>query len=106
MPYDVTTITVRSGTPGKALPRLADWLKANPGKGELIACLSSDIGPLNQIMLLSGYKSDADIAADRERMLRTENPFGLADLITAMSTDTWTQFPFLPPIKVGQYGPC
>ena len=105
MPYDVTTITVRAGTPGAALPRLGEWLKANPGKGELLACLSSDIGPLNQIMLISDHGSEADAAADRERILRSDSPFGLADLIAGMSTDTFVQFPFLSPIKAGRYGP-
>ena len=51
MPYDVTAITVRPATMTKALPALDTWMKANPRKGEFLACWSSEIGALNQILL-------------------------------------------------------
>ena len=40
MPYDVTIITVKPNTHGKALVPLEQWLKGNPRKGEFIACLA------------------------------------------------------------------
>ena len=105
MPYDVTVITVKPNTHLKALPGVEQWLKANPRKGEFIGCLASEIGDLNKIMLLHHYESDADLAADRDGVARDANPFGCLDLMTGRATDTFIQFPFLPPIKPGQYGP-
>jgi hypothetical protein len=105
MQYDLTLITVRPGTHGKALPLIEQWLKANPGKGEFLACLFSDIGALNQIMLLHGYADPAALAADRESAARSDNPFGCLDVITGISRDTYTPFPMVEPIKPGQYGP-
>lgn len=105
MPYDVTTITVKPNTQNKALPAVEHWLKTNPRKGEFLACLTSEIGDLNKIMLLHHYADAADLTADRDRMGHETNPFGCVDLITATSTDTFVQFPFIPAIKPGQYGP-
>jgi hypothetical protein len=105
MQYDVTIITVRPGTHGKALPGVEAWLKANPAKGEFLACLYSDIGALNQIMLLHGYADPAALAADRETAARSDNPFGCLDFTTGISRDTYVPFPTATPIKPGQYGP-
>jgi hypothetical protein len=105
MPYDVTIITVKPNTHPKALPPLEQWLKANPRKGEFLACLASDIGDVNQIMLLHHYANEADLAADRDAVARDSNPFGCLELTERRSTNTFHQFPFLPPLKAGQYGP-
>jgi hypothetical protein len=105
MPYDVTIITVKPNTHNKALPGVEQWLKANPRKGEFIGCLACEIGDLNKILLLHHYVSEADLAADRDSVARDANPFGCLPLIDAMSTDTFVQFPFIAPIKPGQYGP-
>jgi len=105
MPYDVTIVTVKPNTHAKALPGVEQWLKANPRKGEFIGCLTCEIGDLNQIMLLHHYAADTDILADRESVAKDPNPFGCLPLIDGISTNTFVQFPFLPPIRPGQYGP-
>jgi hypothetical protein len=105
MPYDVTIITVKPNTHSKALPPLEQWLKANPRRGEFLACLASDIGDVNQILLLHHYANEADLAADRDAVARDANPFGCLELTERRSTNTFQQFPFLAPLKPGNYGP-
>ena len=105
MPYDVTIITVKPNTHMKALPGVEQWLKANPRKGEFIGCLTAEIGDLNQILLLHNYANEADLAADRDAVAKDANPYGCLALTDGRTSDTFTQFPFLPPIKPGQYGP-
>ena len=105
MPYDVTIITVKPNTHMKALPGVEQWLKANPRKGEFIGCLASEIGDLNQILLLHHYTSEADLAADRDSVAKDPNPYGCLELTDGRSTDTFVQFPFLPPLAAGSYGP-
>lgn len=105
MPYDVTIITVKPNTHMKALPGVEQWLKANPRKGEFIGCLTSEIGDLNQILLLHNYANEADLAADRDSVAKDPNPCGCLELTDGRTSDTFIQFPFLPPIKPGQYGP-
>ena len=103
MHYDVTIITVRPGTHPEALARLKETLPSSAG-GELLACWYSDIGALNQILLIRA----ADIMrihADRAKQLRTENPFGIGQYIVGMSMDAYVAFPFMAPMKAGRYGP-
>lgn len=105
MPYDVTIITVRPNAHPKALPHIEASLKQWPRKGEFLACLTTEIGALNQIMLIHDYASEADLTADRAGVAQSTNPFGCGELITGISTDSYVMFPFIAPIKPGQYGP-
>jgi hypothetical protein len=105
MPYDVSTITVHPTAHPKQIPALEQWLKANPRKGAFLACLVAEIGELNKVMLLHHYDSETDLAADRAGIAESANPYGIGEMIASMTSDTFVQFPFLPAIKPGQYGP-
>lgn len=103
--YQVATLTVPIGATPKALPLIRADLASRSAQGRLLACWTSDIGPLNQIMVLRGFAGDAELAAERERVLLGGNPFGIAELIDEMRLDTYAPFPFLPPIEPGADGP-
>src|SRR4051794_24917500 len=92
MPYDVTIITVKPNTHAKALPGVEQWLKANPRKGEFLACLACEIGSLNQILLLHDYANEGDLGEDRDAIAKNANPYGCLDLTVGRSTDTFRQF--------------
>jgi len=101
--YDVTIVTVRPGTHPQALAVLGKTL---PGDAALLACWYSDIGAVNQILLI---RKIADAAANLEARLaalQSSNPFGLAEFITAMAMDTYVSFDFMPPLRPGAFGPC
>jgi hypothetical protein len=104
MHYDVTIITVRPGTEQKALARLKETLPSVAGD-ELLACWYSDIGSLNRILLIRAAPDVMRIHADREKILRSGNPFGVGEYVVGMSVDTYVSFPFMPPMAAGQYGP-
>jgi hypothetical protein len=104
MDYEATIITVRPGTHPEALARLEKTLPLTMG-GELLACWYSDIGALNQILLIRAAPDIMRIHADRVKLLKAENPFGVGEYIVGMSMDTYVSFPFMPPMKPGQYGP-
>jgi hypothetical protein len=101
--YDVTTITVRPNTQGKALPVLKDELANMSG---LLACWFTDIGALNRIMIIRGITDHAANFEERRKLLTARNPFGIGDLITEMTMDTYTAFDFVAPIAPGELGPC
>lgn len=105
MLYDVTILTVRPGTTPNALPQLDQWLRGTRLGGTLLACWLTEIGALNQILLIREYGSEAAIAADRDAIVRSGNPYGVADMITAASCDTYVSFPFLSPMQAGSAGP-
>jgi hypothetical protein len=104
MDYDVTIITVRPGTHPEALARLENTLPTSMG-GELLACWYTEIGALNQILLIRPAPDITRIQADRVKLLKAENPFGVGEYIVGMSMDTYVSFPFMQPMKAGQYGP-
>ncbi len=101
MQYDVTIITVRPGTHPKALAILKD----NVGTSGLLACWYSDLGALNQILLIRSISDPARAIADREAVLKRANPFGVGEFITAMTMDTYVLFDFLEPMRPGDHGP-
>ena len=103
--YEVTTFSVRIGAAPKALPRISEHCSASDTKGKLLACWYSDIGMLNQIMIIRGFDDETELASERERVLLGGNPFGIGEFIAAMSIDTYAPFPFLPPIEPGAQGP-
>jgi hypothetical protein len=105
MHYDVTTLVLRPGATPKALPRLEQWLRETPLGGKLLACWFSEIGALNQILLIREYGDEPGISVDRGLIMNGGNPYGVADLIRTMSSDTYAPFPFMPPMPIGAMGP-
>jgi hypothetical protein len=101
--YDVTIMTVRPGTHPEALPALKERLAGAP---DFLACWYSDIGALNQILILRKVSDVAANLAARAAVLASPNPFGIGDLITNMSMDTYAACDFLPPMRPGELGPC
>jgi hypothetical protein len=105
MHYDVTTLILRPGFTPKALPRLEQWLRDTQLRGRLLACWFSELGALNQILLIHQYGKESEISVDRELIVRGTNPYGVAEMISALSSDTYAPFPFMPPLPTGAMGP-
>lgn len=101
--YDVTIIAVRPGTHPQALAILSKTLAGDAG---LLACWYSDIGAVNQILLIRQIADAAATLETRLAALRSANPFGLAEFITGMAMDIYVSFDFMPPLRPGDYGPC
>jgi len=101
--YDVTIITVRPGTHPKALSVLERELANNP---ELLACWYSEIGALNQILIIQNIADPTATLENRMAMLKSKSPFGVGEFMTGMSMDTFVAFDFLPPMQPGAQGPC
>lgn len=101
--YDVTKITVRPGTHPQALAVLGKSLAADP---TLLACWYSDIGAVNQILILRNAADPAVAIDNRYAVQNSANPLGIADLIVDMSMDTYMSFDFIAPMRAGDFGPC
>jgi len=101
--YDVTIITVRPGTHPQALALLGKTLPADPA---LRACWYSEIGTINQIMIIREAADPAASIASRMEKLIDSSPFDVGDYITAMAMDTYVSFDFMPPLRAAELGPC
>jgi hypothetical protein len=104
MIYEIATLTIKLGTAPKAIAGIGDYVKAPAAKGTLLGCWATEIGDLNQLMVLRGFADHAELLNERERILQTTEPFGVGDAIAAMDFDSYAPFPFLPPVKPGKYG--
>lgn len=103
MPYDVTLISLRPGTMPRAMPKLEEALRA--GSGRLLACWTTDIGQLNQVMVIREYASADAAAKDREAMVMSASPLGVGEFAISATSDTYAPLPFLPPLQPGTFGP-
>jgi hypothetical protein len=101
--YDVTNITVRPGTHPKALAALDNRLGKS---GDLLACWYSEIGAVNQILIIRKAPDAAAAIAARRKELESSNPFGIGELITGLSMDTYVSLDFVAPMTPGDFGPC
>ena len=101
MLYDVMTISVQPGSPSQALAKLESALGRRSLRGELLTCWQSEIGALNRILLIRGYSDINALETDRETITTRADPFGLADLLTAVDLDLYVPFEFVAPMRPG-----
>jgi hypothetical protein len=100
--YDVTLVTVRPGTQPQALAVLGKSLADDQN---LLACWYSDIGAVNQILII---RKPADAAATldgRFAALSAADPLGISEYVVAMAMDSYVPFDFIAPLRPGQFGP-
>jgi hypothetical protein len=101
--YDVTILTVRPGTHPRALEVLGNSLGKDTN---LLACWYSDIGAVNQILIIRKAGDAAATLDARFAALNAANPFGIGEYIVAMAMDTYVAFDFIAPLRPGEFGPC
>jgi hypothetical protein len=99
--YDVTIVTVRPGTHPQALAALG---KSLADDRSLLACWYSDIGAVNQILIIR-KPADATATLARLAALSATDPLGIAEYIVAMAMDTYVSFDFIAPLRPGEFGP-
>ena len=105
MTYDVTIIAVRPGTHPDALARLRPRPLAQEAAGELLACWYSELGAINQILLIRAGGDEAGAVARRAAIVTSKDPFGVGEFMTGLTMDTYVSFPFMPRMTPGRYGP-
>jgi hypothetical protein len=101
--YDVTIFSVRPGTHPQALAVLGKTLASDT---RLLACWYSDIGAVNQILVIRAGVDLTEAVEARDAALKTPNPFGIGELLTATTMDTYVSFDFMLRMQPGEYGPC
>jgi hypothetical protein len=100
--YDVTILTVRPGTHPQALAILGKGLSNDP---DLLACWYSDIGAVNQILIIRKAGDSAATLDARFAALSAADPLGISEYVVAMAMDSYVPFDFIAPLRPGQFGP-
>jgi hypothetical protein len=57
-------------------------------------------------LILRSIIDPAAVLESRMAMLKSKSPFGVGEMMTGMTMDTFVAFDFLPPMQPGSYGPC
>jgi hypothetical protein len=104
MLYELATPTIHLGMAAKGVGGIDTYVKAPEAKGNLLGCWATEIGDLNQLIVLRGFADASELGAERWRTLSTTNPFNCGEVITRLSLVSYAPFPFLPPVTPGKFG--
>ena len=69
------------------------YVTAADARGQLLGSWTTDIGTLGRLFVLRGFSDAAELAAERKRALFSANPFGAADVLTGLETESYAPFP-------------
>jgi hypothetical protein len=102
--YELTTLSCPIlSVPEVSVGALA-FVSDDGAAGELLGCWRTEIGQLGRLLLLRGFETAEELAAERRRALLSVNPFNAGSLVTVLSMDSYAPFPFLPPVQTGSFG--
>src|ERR1700694_2727797 len=96
--YELATLSCSLLCVSEASEGARAYVAAPDAKGELLGCWRTDIGTLGRLLILRGFDSAEDLAAERRRALFGANPFNGGRGMTALEMDSYAPFPFLPPV--------
>ena len=99
MYYELATLTLPFGTAGQAATQVQAFATAPKAQGELLGCWFTDIGPLNQMLVLRGFASLDQLQAERERSQQSASPFGCGEIFQSLEQHSYKGFPWMKPVR-------
>lgn len=105
MLYDLTILSLLPNTLGAVLPLLPQTYKTFSSTGTTIGCFSCEFGVLNRFAFLTAYDDAAALAAERARLMQTEDAYGIGPYLGAVTSTAFSPLFFTTPIETGSYGP-
>ena len=103
--YELINITIKMGTAANVAKGIQIYHAEAGAKAKLLGVWFSDIGQLNQVVVLRGFESQADQDADDARLAIQENIFDSSENIIQYSVEHFAGFDFLPEVELGTFGP-
>jgi hypothetical protein len=99
MYYELATMTLPFGTAAQAANNVKVFCEHAHAKGELLGCWFSDIGVLNQMLVLRGFTSLEHLRAERERTQQHVSPFGCGDMFQSLEQHSYQGFAWMKPAR-------
>ena len=99
MYYELATMTLPMGTAGQAATNVQAYTTAPGAGGELLGCWFTDIGQLNQMIVLRGFDDLAALQAERERTQASADPFGCGTLFQTLEQHSYQGFGWMKPVR-------
>jgi hypothetical protein len=89
MYYELATLTLPFGTTAQAAQNVQAYTSDAAAGGELLGCWYSDIGQLNQLLILRGFDSLAALEAEQQRTRLSADPYGCGSLATSIDRQAY-----------------
>ena len=99
MYYELATLTLPFGTAAQAAQHLQADCSAPHAGGELLGCWFTDIGVLNQMLVLRGFATLEALRAERERTQRSANPLGCGEIFQSLEQHSYQGFSGMKPVR-------
>jgi succinate dehydrogenase/fumarate reductase flavoprotein subunit len=99
MYYELATMTLPFGTAAQAASQVHAFASAPEAKGELLGCWFTDIGVLNQMIVLRGFATLSDLHAERDRTQQSASPFGCGEIFQTLEQQSYKGFPWMKPVR-------
>jgi hypothetical protein len=97
--YELATLTLPFGTAAPAANNIQAYCSAPEAQGELLGCWFSDIGVLNQMIVLRGFDTLDALQAERLRTQLSASPFDCKDIYLSLEQDSYRGFPWMKPVR-------
>ena len=106
MIYEIRTYGIAPGSLAEVEKRFAEGYEARKKYSPLTAFLHTEIGPLNEIVHIWGYKDLAERARVRGEASKDANwPPKIREFVRTMRAEIVTPFDFVPAPQPGRMGP-
>jgi NIPSNAP len=99
MYYELATLTLPFGTTAQAANQVQAFATSSQAQGELLGCWTTDIGTLNQLIVLRGFADLSALAAERERTQRSTSPFGCGEICQTLEQHSYRGFDWMRPVR-------
>jgi hypothetical protein len=102
---EFTQLALKLYTVPKALSALEEYTTGAGARGKLLGCWETEHGEIvGRVLLLREFEDADAIADERQRILTSENPFGIGEYLESFTVNSYAPFPFVPDVQTGQYG--
>ncbi len=99
MYYELATMTLPFGTAGQAATNVQAFATSPEAQGELLGCWFTDIGVLNQMIVLRGFATLEALQAECERTQQSASPFGCGEIYQSLEQHSYKGFPWMKPVR-------
>ncbi len=106
MIYEIRTYQITAGSLAEVEKRFAEGYEHRKKFSPLTAFLHTELGPLNEIVHIWGYKDVAERNSIRAEAAKGGNwPPKIGEFIRTMRSEIVVPFSFIPPLPPGPVGP-
>ena len=105
MLYDLTVLSLLPNTLGAVMPLLPQTYAGFSMTGTPLGCFGCEFGVLNRFAFLTRYDGAKELAAERARLIETENPYGIGPYLGGVNSTAFKPLSFAAPVEPGTYGP-